>query len=163
MIRNIINIINVDLIIFFSIQLFTVILSTLKTIWTIDGSRLRASIINAIAYTFGAVITKLITKQSFEVIIIITMLSNLIGVYIAKIIIDKSKKERLWTISTVILDVDTENIENLLKTRSLQYTLIKAENNRMFLTVFSHSKGESILTKEILDKFNLNYIATETI
>lgn len=162
MIRNIINIINVDLIIFFSIQLFTVILSTLKTIWTIDGSRLRASIINAIAYTFGAVITKLITKQSFEVIIIITMLSNLIGVYIAKIIIDKSKKERLWTISTVILDVDTENIENLLKTRSLQYTLIKAEN-RMFLTVFSHSKGESILTKEILDKFNLNYITTETI
>ena len=66
------------------IQVINVILSTVRSILTVNGSKLTASLVSSISYTIGAIITKMVTQQNFEVIIVVTFFTNLIGVYVAK-------------------------------------------------------------------------------
>ena len=153
---------NTDLLIFIAIQLVTTIVSTAKTILTVQASKATASIVNAFSYTLGAIMTKLITKQDLEIIIIVTFFSNLVGVYIAKFIIEKTRKTRLWIVNATVKSELRDQVEKDLLDRSIQYTLLKARNNRDFFTIFSNSKGESILIKEILEKYNIKHSIIES-
>lgn len=147
--------------IFVAIQMVNVILSTIKSILTVNGSRWMAAWINAISYTFGAVITKLITQQSFEVVIIVTLFTNLIGVYIAKLIMDKTRRPRLWTVSATLRETTREQVETDLRLQSIQYTLLPAMNGRYLINIFSYSKHESHIIQEILDANEVPFTITE--
>ena len=149
------------IIIFITIQFVNVLLSTLKSIITVNGSKETAAVINAISYTFGAVITKLITKQNFTVIVGITFISNLVGVYLAKVIVEKTKKERLWTITATVRGANKDFLENSLQFRGVQYTLIPCANDRYLFNIYSKSKGESLIVKEILGGSNAKYNIVE--
>ena len=150
-----------SIIIFITIQFVNVLLSTLKSIITVSGSKETAAVINAISYTFGAVITKLITKQNFTVIVGITFVSNLVGVYLAKVIVEKTKKERLWTITATVRGANKDFLENSLKFRGVQYTLIPCANDRYLFNIYSKSKGESLIVKEILGTSKAKYNIVE--
>lgn len=151
-----------DLLIFIVIQLITTIVSTAKTILTVQASKVTASIVNAFSYTLGAILTKLITKQDLKVIIAVTFFSNLVGVYIAKLIIEKTRKTRLWIVNATVKSGLRKQVEKDLLDRSIQYALLKARNNRDFFTIFSNSKGESILIKEILEKYAIRHSIIES-
>lgn len=143
--------------IFIAIQLVNVILSTIKSIVTVNGSRMSASVINAISYTFGAVITKLLTEQSFEVAIVVTFITNIVGVWLGKYIIDKRQPERLWTVNATVRSKEKQALEDKLKSRGIQFILLPAENDRYLYTIFARSKAESSLLQEILSGFDVKY------
>lgn len=143
--------------IFIAIQLVNVILSTIKSIVTVNGSRMNASVINAVSYTFGAVITKLLTEQSFEVAIVVTFITNIVGVWLGKYIIDKRQPERLWTVNATVRSKEKQALEDKLKNRSIQFILLPAENDRYLYTIFARSKAESSLLQEILSGFDVKY------
>lgn len=148
---------------FVLIQLLTVLISTLRTILTVSASKEVASLINAFGYTLGAVLTKYIANTDFLIVIVSTFLTNLFGVYIAKIIIEKTRKERLWIVWATIKKENKEKLEEDLRRRGIQYTLMSAENNRVYFSIFSNSKGESILLKEILKTFEARYNVLESL
>lgn len=151
-----------ELLLFILIQLITTIISTIKSIATVNSGKTVAAIINAISYTFGAIVTKFITKQSMEIIIPVTFLSNLIGVYIGKLIMEKTKKERLWIFNATVKTVVSTFVETDLLNRNIQYTILKAKNHRDFFTIFSNSKEESKLIEEILEKYESKYSTIES-
>lgn len=151
-----------ELIIFIAIQLVTTVISTAKTVLTVEASKTTAAVVNAVSYTLGAALTKLITKQDMEIVILVTFFSNLIGVYIAKAILEKTRKVRLWVINATVKDDLKSFIENALLERGIQYTLIEAKNHRNFFSVFSYSRGESTLIKEILESNNIKYSVIST-
>lgn len=151
-----------ELILFILIQLLTTIISTIKSITTVNSGKTVAAIVNAISYTFGAVVTKFITKQSIEIIIPVTFLSNLIGVYIGKLIMEKTKKERLWVFNATVKTIESDFVETDLLNHNIQYTILKAKNRRDFFTIFSNSKGESKLIEEILEKYESKYSIIES-
>ena len=66
--------------IYLLIQFIDVVSSTIKSIVTIKASKRVASIVNTLHYTINAVVVKLISGQGFVVVIIVTALTNLIGV-----------------------------------------------------------------------------------
>ena len=111
---------------FIAIQFINVIISTFKSILTVKGSKMTASIINAISYTFGAVVTKLITEQSFEVVILVTFFANFIGVYIAKWILEKREPVKLWVYQVTVRDKELGDIENELLNRNVNETQPKS-------------------------------------
>lgn len=148
--------------VFIIVQLANVFLSTIRSILTVSGSRLTAATISAISYTFGAVIVKLITQQDFYLVIIVTFLSNFIGVYLAKLFLDKTRKERLWTISATAKDDRIDVVENALKQSNIQYTLVKGENHRNLFFAYAKSKEETDICKKIFDG-SAKYSATENI
>lgn len=151
-----------DLLIFIGVQLLTTMLSTAKTILTVQASKSVAALINAISYTLGAIMMKLLTKQDMEVVISVTFFCNLVGVYIAKMIIDKTRKTRLWIINATVKNNLRDDVERKLRDRQIQYTLLEAKNNRDFFSIFSYSKGESILIKEILEEYHIKYSIIES-
>lgn len=153
--------INWSLVAFIIIQFANVIISTIKSILTVKGGKTTAAIINAVSYTFAAVVTKFITEQSFLWVILITFFTNLIGVYFAKWILEKTKKERLWTIMTTAREENHAEIELQLRRRDIQYTLLPAANHRYFIHIFSYSKAESAMISEILEQFSLRYSIIE--
>lgn len=135
---------------FIILQLINVVISTFKSILTIKGSKLTASAISAVSYTFGAVITKLITEQSFEVVILVTFFANFIGVFIAKWILEMREPVKLWVFQVTVKDKDLESIENELLNRNIKFTAMKALNDRNSISIYSYSKLESSIVREIL-------------
>lgn len=138
-----------------------VIISTVKSILTVNGTKLTAAVVNSISYTFANVVTKMLTQQPFEVIITTTLVTNMAGVYLAKWILEKTKKERLWTVMATVRSSNKDDVEALLQKRGIQYTLIQAENDRWFTNIFSHSKAESAMIREILQQWSIRHMVVE--
>lgn len=153
----------ISITVFIVIQLINVFLSTIKSVITVNGSKTTAAVINAISYTFGAVITKLLTQQSFVVAIVVTFLSNLVGVYAAKFFLEATRKEKLWLYLATITSVEEQQkIETELKYRNVKFTLLTAENDRYFITIFSYSKAESAFIIELLKQYHIKYSVLES-
>ena len=72
------------------------------------------------------------------------------------------KKEKLWTIVAVIKNTDAKKVEEALLQRSIQFTYTEAQNSRSIFTIFSYTRAESILVKEILDKYSIRFSIQES-
>lgn len=150
-----------NVLVFAIIQVVNVILSTVRSILTVNGSKLTASLVSSISYTIGAIITKMVTQQNFEVIIVVTFMTNLIGVYVAKLILEKTKKERIWTVTATLRPDTKDLVEGELLKRGVKFTLCPALNDRFLISIFSYSRGESTIVKEIMDKNQIKFTITE--
>ena len=139
-----------DLIIFISLQLLTVILSTIKSVLTIEASALTASLFSSISYTIGAITTKLLTQQPFPILISVTAFSNLLGTFIGKVIIEKTKKEKLWNIMTTVKESKSNILEEDLLKNNIQFVKIKAANNRYYFNIFANSRQETAISKNLI-------------
>lgn len=158
---NIQQYLTIDLAIFVTIQMVNVVISTVKSILTVNGSKMCAAVVNSVSYTFANVVTKMLTQQPFEVIIVTTMVTNMIGVYAAKWFMEKTRKERLWTVMATVRSDHKDDVEEALQRRSIQYTLVRAENDRWFINIFSHSKAESAMIREILHQWDIRHTIVE--
>ena len=150
-----------SIIIFILVQLFTVITSTVKSIATVKSSPTVAGIVNAVAYTFNAVVVKLITGQEMYVVLIVTFLSNLIGVPLGKIIMDKVEKEKLW-VYQVTIRCEEKSI-NYIKTKSKQSHDIGSVYQEIIpdelyeMKIYACSKESSKIVKKILQLYDAKY------
>ena len=73
-------------VLFFTLQFINVVLSTMKTVLTVKANKHIATLINTATYTFYAGVVKLLTDQPMTVVIVVTFLTNIIGVYLAMFI-----------------------------------------------------------------------------
>lgn len=146
-----------SIIIFAIAQTINVITSTIKSILTINGGKHTAGLANAISWTVSAIIIKLISKHGLEIVIPITFVTNYIGVYIGKTIMDKFKPVKLWTIQATLKDIDIEKIEKSLISRSIKFVIVPAINNRTILNIFAYTKAESALAIELLETNEIPY------
>ena len=144
---------------FFLSQLVNVVLSTIKSVVLIKGSRNAATVINTISYTINAAIISFIGKvNDVFTVCLITFVTNLVGVYFGLWVTEKFRKETLWRVSAT---VRAEYLNILMKDLD--------ENNIMYLTystnwkkfvpvdVFSNNKQESKIIKSIFKKYNVKY------
>ena len=82
----------ISTLIFFLLNLINVMLSTVKSVLTVKASRLIATLINALAYGYYTIIIKQISNSSIEMVVTVTIITNLIGVYTSLWLLDKFKK-----------------------------------------------------------------------
>lgn len=150
-----------QLIIFIVIQFINVVISTVKSILTVSGGKLSAALVNTISYTIGVAVVKMLTSFDFPTVLIITMLTNFIGVYLAKLIIEKKRKDRLWNIHATVKSERADEIENALQDAELTYTAVHARNSRVIFNIYVANKDETRAAKEILT--NVSYSVLETI
>lgn len=154
-------VLNEAILVFFILALINVMLSTLKSVWTVKGSRGQATLINAIAYGFNAIVIKQITTFNTTTTIAITILSNLVGVYCSMYLLDCIRKDRVWTISVTARDmIDGTDIITELNQKDIAfraYTIQKKTKDTVGLDIFSESKAQSDTIKAILDKYKVKY------
>lgn len=144
--------------------LLNVILSTLKSVITVKGGRIVASLVNAVAYGFNTVCIKSISDVELWIAVLVTVLSNLVGVYIALTILKKFEKERLWKITVT---VPTENLKSFkadLLESDIGFIIYETTYEKYkVVDVFSHHKAESRVLRTLVNKYNAKYTINENV
>jgi hypothetical protein len=153
------------IVIFFICSLINVALNTAKTIIMHKEEKISSSIINAITFGFYAIIVVMTASAlPLWITILITAITNLIGVYGSMWLLDRFKKDSLWEI---VATTDRKNLDrvreylNILKI-SHNYSLIdNYENSKVVFRIYSENQDQSEKIKFILDKVNAKYIVHE--
>ncbi len=138
--------------------LINVILSTLKSVITVKGGRIVASVSNAIAYGFNTIVIKSIGNVELWVAIVVTVISNLVGVYIALTIVKKFEKERLWKITVTVPTESLKNFKNDLHNAEIAFIAYETSYDKYkVVDIFSHGKTESRVIKKLFSQYNVKY------
>ena len=146
---------------FFVLNLINVVLGTMRSILTVKSTPFVSMVINTVSYTFYSGIVKLVSGQDMIVVLVTTALTNIIGVYIARFILDKAKKDKLWRITATIPEnIDSGEITNPLKERGIQSVVYIGEGVKL-VDIYSKTQGESIVIKEILAPLKVKYSVVE--
>ena len=150
---------------FFICQLINVALNTIKTIVMHKEEKVSSSLINAITYGFYAIIVVMTASAlPLWITIIITIITNLIGVYTSMWVLEKIKKDSLWEITaTIKYNVDNAKlICETLRNHDIAFTMVDTWGNmETVFNIYSKSQQDSIIVKALLDKFNAKYIVHE--
>ena len=147
------------LILAFSVaQLINVVLSTLKSVITIKGGKGVAAVSNAVAHGFNAIVIKVIADVDMWLAVIISIVSNLIGVYFALWLTEKMRKDQLWKITVTVPAENFTVLTDNLKQNGISYISYETswEKYRV-LDVFSKDKKESKVVKNLFNSYNAKY------
>ena len=151
----------VAIIIFTVCSLVNVILSTMKTILTVRSTKVVASIINAVTYGFYAIVVKQLASLDLTVTVIVTIATNLIGVYLSMWLMDKMKKDCLWKISVT---TKNKSIAKKIENFDIEYTMspIQYKQETYYsIEIFSKNQKDSSIIKNILNEYKVKYNVTE--
>ena len=140
-------------------SLVNVILSTLKTLIMVRASERMAILINAVCYGFYTFVVKQLAEVDYATAVIVTILANIIGVWVSYRIMDLFKKDKLWRITATLKNQKEfqECIENLKK-YNIGFTPIEKTNS---VDIYSYNQKESAIVKNILSNYNHKYVIQE--
>lgn len=143
---------------FFVAQLINVILNTLKAVITIKGGKTWASITNAIAYGFNTVVIKSLVEVDLGIALIITVVTNLVGVQIGLILLEKARKDQLWKITVTVQSEDLKAFETDLMSHDISFITYETKWNKYkVVDIFAKQKADSKLIKTIFNSYKIKY------
>lgn len=146
------------------LQIIYVILNTITNIAKVKCPKLIASITSAICYGFYViVVVATASNQSIWIKMLLTALTNLVGVYIGMFIMEKLRKDKLWKIEATVKGEDIKNkLHYALKGADISHNYIVLENGTVIFNIYSKSQAESAIVKKLLANCNAKYIITES-
>lgn len=153
------------IVLFFVCQLINVALNTIKTIVMHKEEKVSSSLINAITYGFYAIIV-VMTASALDlwITIVITIITNLIGVYVSMLVLEKLKKDSLWEI-VATLKFEKEKIARFAESLTdigVSFNMVDNWNQtETILHIYSKSQSESAKIKTLLDLYGAKYIVHE--
>ena len=151
------------LIIFIVLNIFNVILQTVKSICTVKCGKTVAAIVNAVAFGLYTVVI-VYTNADLPLIqkVLVVALSNLIGVYIVKWVEEKKRKEMLWEIKFTVLEKNTNSVANLLDLAHIPHNYIENVGKYTIFNAYCATQKQSESVKEIIKEYNAKYFVSET-
>lgn len=150
------------LITFVILSILNVVFSTVKSLITVKGSPMCASLVSALYYSYYNVVL-IYTVADFPLWqkVIVTFACNLIGVYLVKWAEVKTRKDRLWEIrGTIKDDVDAAMCIEMLSTSGIPFNYIDVTKYVIF-NCYSATQEDSLEIKDIFERCNAKYFATE--
>ena len=140
------------LLLYLVLQVVYVILNTVTNIAKIKCSKLIASLTSAICYGFYViVVVATASNQPIWVKMLLTAVTNVVGVYIGMWVMEKLRKDKLWKIEvTVANDYDIYNLDTHLRREKISYNTVKSGNGDMIFNIYSKNQKESIIIKEAI-------------
>ena len=150
---------NTVILVFVVCSLVNVVLSTLKTLIMVNAGRGSAIVINAVCYGFYTLVVKQLTSVDYMTAVTVTILANIVGVWISYKIMDLFKKDKLWRITVTLknkkaLDECRENLEKY----NIGFTPIEKTNS---IDIYSYNQKESAIIKNILANYDYKYFIQE--
>jgi len=148
------TIINMGVILYFTSQLLLAIIATIRYIVTVKASPMTAALIATAYSTISSIGTKLLTTQSMYIIIIASIITNLVGVLIGRLLVDRFTKARLWVYNaTIKCDYKLiEELRNIFKRAGIHSMYDTVSEDKMYiLKIFAESKEQSKLIKSLLN------------
>ena len=153
------------IILFVVCQFINVGLNTAKTIIMHKEEKVSSAVINAVTYGFYAIIV-VMTASSLPlwITIIISALTNLVGVYGSMWLLERFKKDSMWEIHATV----SSGFDNIFKCSStldhMGISFVQLPTNdidKMVLHIYSHNQKESTIIKKVLDEHKAKYNVCE--
>lgn len=149
--------------VFIALNVVNVVIQTVKSIVTINGGKMLAAVINAVTffiYTFCVVYMNADGLGLFWKALIIGVI-NFVGVYVVKLIEEKSRKDKLWRVEATVSREVALDLIRKLKANDLPYNYIDIEKYYLF-NVYCATQAQSAKVKEVLNTYHAKYFVSES-
>ena len=148
-----------EILLFIILQVVNVILSTIKSIVLIKGSKWGSIIANTIYFgVYAAVLKQISAIDNLFLLVIITMLANFFGTWAGIAITEKLRKADLWTIKAIIKTDCLKEFKQALNESGVMYISYQTTwDEYSAVDIFSESRGQSETVKPILTRFGARY------
>lgn len=139
-----------------------VILSTIKSILTVKGGKLSASLINALTYGFYSYVIVLTSADGMPIWLkmAITAVCNFIGVYLVKWIEEKARKDKLWKVELTVPTKYTTTIDFDL--HDVPHSYIELSDKHTLFNFYCATQKESAKVKAIANQYEAKYFVAES-
>ena len=151
------------LIIFIILSFINVTFSTIRSILTIKGGKVIASLTSGGYFAFYNIML-IYTVADFPMWekCIITFVCNVVSVYLVKHFEEKMRKDKLWKIETSVPVEKQEDMIKLLDTKDISYNYVKGVGDYTVFNIFSKTQEDSHNAREIIERFDVKYFVTES-
>ena len=138
------------------------ILSTIKSILTVNGGKISASLINAITYGFYSYVIVLTSADGMPIWLkmAITAVCNFVGVYFVKWIEEKVRKDRLWKVELTVPTKYTNTIDFDL--HDVPHSYIELSDKHTLFNFYCATQKESAKVKAIANQYEAKYFVAES-
>lgn len=148
------------LVTFIILNIFNVIIQTIKSIATVKCGKSIASVVNAVAYGLYTIVTVyMLCDLDLWLKALIVALCNLVGVFVVKFFEEKARKDKLWKVEATIKEVTC--YEELCQ-KGISCNCLYLSNGGYIVNCFCPTQKESTIVKEILNKYNAKYFVSES-
>lgn len=148
---------------FVILNVVNVIIQTVKSIATIKCGKLTAAVVNAIAYgLYTVVVVYTVCELSLWLKVVVVALTNLLGVYIVKLIEEKSRKDKLWLVQMTIPSNETLELHDALREVDIPHNFIENVGKYSLFNVYCNTQQDSIVVKAICDEYGAKYFVSES-
>lgn len=139
-----------------------VILSTIKSILTVNGGKVSASLINAITYGFYSYVIVLTSADGMPIWVkmAITAVCNFVGVYFVKWIEEKARKDKLWKVELTVPTRYTNTIDFDL--HDVPHSYIELSDKHTLFNFYCATQKESAKVKAIANQYEAKYFVAES-
>jgi hypothetical protein len=125
----------------------------------VNAGRGSAIIINAVCYGFYTLVVKQLTSVDYVTAVTVTILANVVGVWISYKIMDLFKKDKLWRITVTLKNKKAlDECKKHLEKYNIGFTYIEKAKA---IDIYSYNQKESSIIKNILNNYNHKYFIQE--
>lgn len=149
------------LIIFTILTIINVIFSTIKSLATINASPAVAALVSGLYYGYYNIVL-LYTVADFPLWqkVLVTLLCNLVGVYIVKYGEEQARKEKLWKIELTIPTKYLSAVDFDLK--EVPHSYITLSDKHTLFNFYCATQAESQKVKDIVKQYDAKYFVAES-
>ena len=151
------------LITFIILNIVNVIIQTVKSIATIKCGKGWAAAVNAIAYgLYTVVVVYTVCDLPLWLKVVVVGLCNLVGVFIVKLIEEKSRKDKLWKVEATIPTCEAASVDYLLDLNNVPHSFVKLSEKHTVFYCYCATQLVSSAVKKILDEYHAKYFVSES-
>lgn len=150
-------------VVFIVCSLVNVILSTLKTLIMVNAGEKMSIFINAVCYGFYTLVVKQLTSVDYATAVIVTIMANIVGVWISYRIMNLFKKDKLWKIeATFKYSVDfLDSLKMWADNTLIPYNYVDI-GKYYIVNFYATTQKDSSEVKQFIEYFDGKYFAIET-
>ena len=151
------------LILFMGLSIVNVVFSTIRSIITIKGGKLLASLFSAGYFAFYNIMM-IYTVMDFAMWqkCLITFACNVVGVFIVKFVEEKMRKDRLWKIEATFRKEHLIAIDKELTEKEIPHNYLDDIGKHCIVNMYCENQEQSKVAKAIIQKYNGKYFVSET-
>jgi len=151
------------LIIFIVLNIANVIIQTVKSIATVKCGKVVAALVNAVAYGLYTVVTVyMLCELNLGLKALIVALCNLVGVFVVKLVEEKTRKARLWKVEATVLRGYTKSLHSDLDRADIPHNYLENVGKYTLFNIFCATEKQSATAKEIMAKYEAKYFVSES-
>lgn len=149
--------------VFFGLSIVNVVFATIKSLVTINGGKMTASLISGGYFAFYNIMM-IYTVADFPMWqkCVITFVCNVVGVWLVKWGEEKARKDKLWKVEATIYEPYKESLINDLKKADLPFNYIEGVGKYTLFNIYCETQKDSKAVKGLLDFHKAKYFVTES-